>query len=50
MYDKTNVATFPLLSSDNSVTILLNNSALTKSLEVSLQELFPKTFVRPVYP
>ena len=50
MYDKANVATLPLLSSNSSVTILLNNSALTKSSKVSLQGLFPKTFVRPVNP
>ena len=50
MYDKTNVATFPVLSLNNSVTILLNNSALTKSSKVFLQGLFPKTFVRPVNP
>ena len=48
MYDKINVATFSILSSNNSVTILLSNSALTKSSKVSLQGLLPKTFVRPV--
>ena len=44
MYDKTNAATFPILSSNNSVTILLSNSALTKSSKVSSQGLLPKTF------
>ena len=42
MYDKTNVAPFPTLSSNNSVTILVNNSALTKSLKVSLLRLFQR--------
>ena len=35
MYDKINVATFLILSASNSVTILLNNSALITSLKVS---------------
>ena len=48
MYDKTNVALFPILSSNNSITILLNNSASSKSSKVSSKGLFPKTFVRPV--
>ena len=50
MYDKTNDATFPILSSNNSVTILLNNSDLTKSSKISVQGLLPKTFARPVNP
>ena len=50
MYDKTNIATFAILSSNNSVTILLNNSDLTKSSKISVQELLPETFVRPVNP
>ena len=50
MYDKTNVATFPLLFSNNSVTILLSNSALSKSSKVSLQGLLPKTFLMWVNP
>ena len=40
MYGKTNVATFLVLSSNNSVTVLLN--ALTKSSKVSLQGLLPR--------
>ena len=48
MYDETIVATFPTLSWNNSVTILLNNSALTKSSKVPLQELHRRTLVRPV--
>ena len=50
MHDKINFASFPLLSSDNSVTILLNDSALTKSSKVSLQGLFLKTFITSVNP
>ena len=42
MYDKTNIAPFSVLSSNNSVIILLNDSALTKSSKVSLQGLFLK--------
>ena len=42
MHDETNVAPFPILSSNNSVIILLNDSALTKSSKVSLQGLFLK--------
>ena len=51
MYGKINVAVFPILLYITVVTILLNNSALNTSLtKVSLQVLFPKTFVRPVNP
>ena len=50
MYDKTNAATFPILSSNNYVTILLSNPALIKSSKISLQGILPKTFVRPVNP
>ena len=50
MYNKTNVTIFPILSANNSVPILLNNSALSKSLKVSEQGLFPKSFLRPVSP
>ena len=50
MYDKTNVALFSVLFSNNFVTILLNNSALTKSSKVSLQGLFPNTFAESVNP
>ena len=50
MYDKTNLAPFPILSLNNSVTILLNESASTNSSKVSLQGLFVKTFVRSVNP
>ena len=37
MLNKINVDSFPVLSSNNSATILLNNSALTMSSKVSLQ-------------
>ena len=50
MYDKTNFAPFPILSSNNSVTILLNESASTKFSKASLQGLFLKTFIRSVNP
>ena len=45
MYDKTNVATFPILFSNNSVTILLNNSALIKSLESFFATIVSKDFL-----
>ena len=48
MYDKANVATFPVLSSNNSVIVLLN--ALTKPSKVSLQRLLPKSFAGSVNP
>ena len=48
MYNKTNVATFSILSSNDSVTILLSNSASTKPSKGSLQGLLPETFVRLV--
>ena len=50
MCDKTNFAPFPILSSNNSVTILLNDFASTKSSKVSLQRMFPKTIIRSVNP
>ena len=40
----------PILSSNNSVTILLNDSTLTKSSKVSLQGLLSKSFARSVNP
>ena len=45
---KTNVATFPILSSNNSVTIPLNSYTLTKSSSISLEKLLPKSFLRPL--
>ena len=48
MYDETNVAPFPILSSNNSVIILLNDSALSKSSKFSLQGLFLKCFIRSI--
>ena len=50
MYDKTNFAPFPILSSYNSVTILLNDSTSSMSSKDCLQRLFLKAFIRSVNP
>ena len=42
MYDKTDVATVSVSSSNNSVTILLSNSASTKFSKVYLQGLLQR--------
>ena len=48
MYDETNVAPFPILSSNNFVIIPLNDSALTKPSKFSFQGLFLKSFIRSI--